>query len=336
MPHQANQALCLPAGMSGRPSEPHRSAGSLALVPGSASASFIGRTVGAKFVVRKMLGEGGMGRVFEAEHIPSGGLVAIKVLHPHQARRKDTVRRFHREARAAGAICHPNVCSAYELGRLDDGTPYLIMERLEGETLAHRLASRRRLPFDEAVDVLTQVLSGLAAAHARGIVHRDIKPDNVFLAARRGLPGLVKVLDFGVSKRIPTPGLEGPDEIDLTRGGMVIGTPDYMAPEQARGERDLDERVDVYGCGVLLYETLSGRRPFTAPSPAALLVQILSAHPLPLRALRPALPDGIDAVLGKAVARDRGDRYAKAADFADALQGLCNRARKGANGAAMK
>jgi serine/threonine protein kinase len=277
-----------------------------------------------------------MGKVFEAEHIASGGLVAIKVLHPHQARRKDVVRRFYREARAASVISHPNVCSAYELGTLDDGTPYLIMERLAGETLAHRLAFRRRLAFDEAVDILIQVLRGLGAAHARGIVHRDIKPENVFLAMRKGFPALVKVLDFGVLKTMPTPGLEGREEVDLTRGGMVIGTPDYMAPEQARGERDLDARVDVYACGVLLYETLAGRRPFTAPNPAALLVQILAAHPRPLRALRPRLPNGIDAVLGKAIARDRGDRYATAADFERALHLLRGPREHGAKRTAMK
>jgi serine/threonine protein kinase len=135
---------------------------------------------------------------------------------------------------------------------------------------------------------------------------------------------------------MPTPGVEGPDEIDLTRGGMVIGTPDYMAPEQARGERDLDARVDVYACGVLLYETLSGLRPFTAPSPEALLIRILAARPRPLRALRPGLPHGIDAVVGKAIARDRGDRYAKAADFEGALRALRNAREKEAKGVVTK
>ena len=338
MPHDADQALCLPAVLSGPPGELHRSPRLHPPVPGSASApdSFLGRTVGGKFVIRRVLGQGGMGKVFEAEHVASGGMVAIKVLYPHQARRKDVVRRFHREARAVSVIRHPNVCSAYELGMLEDGTPYLIMERLSGETLARRLAFRRRLAFDEAVDILIQVLSGLAAAHTRGIVHRDIKPENVFLVACGGFPVLVKVLDFGVSKTMPTPGVVSPDEVDLTRGGMVVGTPDYMAPEQARGERDLDARVDVYACGVLLYETLSGRRPFTAPNPEALLIRILAAHPPPLRALRPSLPNGIDAVVGKAIARDRGDRYAKAADFEGALRALRNAREKAATGATTK
>jgi eukaryotic-like serine/threonine-protein kinase len=324
MPHGAHQALCLLPAKRGPPSERDCGIGSIGPSPVFASArdSFIGRTVGDKFVIRRMLGQGGMGKVFEAENVSNGGWVAIKILHPDQVRRKDVVRRFQREARAAAAICHPNVCSAYDLGKLDDGTPYLIMERLSGETLGRRLASGGRLEFEDAVDILIQVLSGLAAAHSKGIVHRDIKPENVFLTRHGAFLVRVKVLDFGVSKTMPKLGVEDSDEIDITRAGMVIGTPHYMAPEQARGERDLDARVDVYACGILLYETLSGRRPFTATSPAALLAQILVSDPRPLRAVRPDLPNGIDAVLGHAIARDRADRYANAADFAAALQAI--------------
>jgi len=249
----------------------------------------------------------------------------VKVLHPNQARKKDAVRRFHQEARAAGAIGHPNICEVYDLGTLDDGSPYLVMEKLVGETLADRIAAEGGLPFDDVIDTLVQVLSGLVAAHEKGIVHRDIKPENVFLTSRVGCPPLVKLLDFGVSKVIaPLIGARDED-LDLTRTGMVMGTPYYMSPEQARGDRNLDARVDLYACGIILYEALTGRRPFTAPNYNALLLQILGTKPKPARDLRPALPNGFDAVLDTAMARNREDRYRSAAEFQRDLQTLRDR-----------
>jgi eukaryotic-like serine/threonine-protein kinase len=266
--------------------------------------------------VRGVLGEGGMGTVFEAEHIALGRSVAVKVLHATQAAKKDSIRRFQREARAAGAIGHPNICGVIDLGTLDDGSPYIVMERLLGETLANRVAAEAGLPFEDVIDILVQVLSGLVAAHEQQIVHRDIKPENIFLTTRVGCPPLVKILDFGVSKMTgpPAGGLRHED-LALTRTGMVMGTPYYMAPEQARGERDLDARVDLYACGVILYEALTGRRPFTASNYNALLLQILSATPRPATERRPALPPAFDVVIMKAMARRREDRYATASDF---------------------
>jgi serine/threonine-protein kinase len=284
-----------------------------------------GKTIGGKYVVRSILGEGGMGTVFEAEHITIGRSVAVKVLHPNQARKKDAVRRFHQEARAAGAIGHPNICEVYDLGTLDDGSPYLVMERLQGETLADRIGAEGGLPFDDVIDILTQVLSGLVAAHEKGIVHRDIKPENVFLTRRVGCPPLCKLLDFGVSKVIGSLIGGKEEDLELTRTGMVMGTPYYMSPEQARGDRNLDARVDLYACGVILYEALTGRRPFTAANYNALLLQILSTKPKPARELRPALPGGFDAVLDKAMARSRDDRYRSAAEFQRDLQALRDR-----------
>jgi serine/threonine protein kinase len=273
--------------------------------------------------VRGVLGEGGMGTVFEAEHIALGRSVAIKVLHSTHATKKESIRRFQQEARAAGAIGHPNICGVSDLGTLDDGSPYIVMERLLGETLADRVASEGGLPFEDVIDILIQVLSGLVAAHEQQIVHRDIKPENIFLTQRVGCPPLVKLLDFGVSKM--TGGRAGairPEDLALTRTGMVMGTPFYMAPEQARGERDLDARVDLYACGVILYEALTGKRPFIAANYNALLVQILTTTPRPASELRPALPPGFDAVIEKAMARRREDRYATASDFQRDLQAL--------------
>jgi serine/threonine protein kinase len=296
--------------------------------------NLIGKKISDKYIVRAVLGEGGMGTVFEAEHIAIGRSVAVKVLHPQQARKKDAVRRFHQEARAAGAIGHPNICEVYDLGLLDDGSPYLVMERLVGETLADRIASEGGLPFEDVIDVLTQVLSGLVAAHEKRIVHRDIKPENVFLTKRVGCPPVAKLLDFGVSKMIgPMFSGEREEDLDLTRTGMVMGTPYYMSPEQARGDRNLDARVDLYACGVILYEALTGRRPFMAANYNALLLQILTSRPRPARELRPALPSGFDAVLDKSLARSRDDRYQTAADFQRDLQTLRDKYTQASNAA---
>jgi serine/threonine protein kinase len=293
--------------------------------PRQAHRDLIGRTISGKYLVRSVLGEGGMGAVYEAENIPLGRSVAVKVLHPAQARKKVAVKRFHQEARAAGAIGHPNICEVYDLGTLDDGSPYLVMERLVGETLADRIASEGGLPFDDVIDVLTQVLSGLVAAHEKGIVHRDIKPENIFLTKRVGCPPLAKLLDFGVSKMIAPVMGEKEEDLDLTRTGMVMGTPFYMSPEQARGDRNLDARVDLYACGIILYEALTGKRPFTAANYNALLLQILTTSPRPARELRPALPLGFDEVLDKALARSRDDRFQSAAEFQRDLQSLRDR-----------
>jgi serine/threonine-protein kinase len=271
-------------------------------------------------VVRAILGEGGMGAVFEAEHHAIGRLVAIKVLHPAQANKKVPVKRFHQEARAAGGIGHPNICEVFDFGTLSDGSPYLVMERLKGDTLASRIAVDGGLPFAEVVEAVTQVLSGLAAAHERGILHRDIKPENVFLAERPGYPPTAKLLDFGVSKVVGGGVMgEWDDETDLTKTGMVMGTPYYMSPEQARGDRNLDGRVDIYACGVLLYEALTGERPFVAKNYNSLLVLILQGSALPPRALRASIPVELERVVLKAMAKNRDDRYQTAAELARAL-----------------
>src|SRR5262249_36959760 len=222
------------------------------------------------------------------------------------------------EARAAGAIGHPNICEVYDLGLLDDGSPYLVMEKLVGQTLAERIAKEGPLPFDELVDVIIQVLSGLIAAHEKGIVHRDIKPENIFLARRMGLPPIIKILDFGVSKMLPE-FQTSEDALDLTRTGMVMGTPYYMSPEQARGERNLDGRVDVYACGVVMYEAITGKRPFLATNYNALLLAIINTSPKGIREVRPATPPELEAIISRAMQRNRADRYPSAKDMLRAL-----------------
>ena len=297
----------------------------------SARRALVGQTVDGKYKVRAILGEGGMGAVFEAEHVAIGRVVAMKVLHPAQATKKVAVKRFHQEARAAGGIGHPNICEVFDFGTLSDGSPYLVMERLKGETLAARIGAEGGLPFLEVIEIVMQVLSGLAAAHERGILHRDIKPENVYLAERPGYPAIAKLLDFGVSKVVVSSG-EWDDDTDLTKTGMVMGTPYYMSPEQARGDRNLDGRVDIYACGVLLYEALTAQRPFVAKNYNTLLVQILQGNAKPPRALRASIPLELEAIVLKAMAKNREDRFQVAAEFSQALAALRRSLQKGSSG----
>ncbi len=281
----------------------------------------LGKTLGGRYLLRDVLGSGGMGTVFEAEHLGLKRTVAIKVLNPSQARKKTAVKRFQQEARAAGSIGHPNICEVYDLGSLDDGSPYLVMEKLTGRTLAQRLQKETRLSSDDVVEIIIQALSGLGAAHDKGIVHRDIKPDNIFIARRSGASDIVKVVDFGVSKVARGAEAEG-EELDLTRTGMVMGTPYYMSPEQASGERNLDARVDIYACGVVMYEAVTGRRPFLAPNYNALLLKIISGTYKSPRELLPELSPAFEAVVQRAMAGDRENRYTNASEMQRDLIGL--------------
>jgi eukaryotic-like serine/threonine-protein kinase len=314
LPHRLEEVVCPSTGLAlpKSPTAPPQAPRAREQSSTSHRRDIIGRTVDGKYRFLSLLGEGGMGAVFEAEHVGTGRPVAVKVLHPSQAKKKVAVKRFHQEARAASKIGHPNICEVSDLGTLADGAPYLVMEKLVGSTLAERIAREGGLPVDDVLDIVIQALSGLIAAHEKGIVHRDIKPENVFLCDRAGAPPLAKILDFGVSKMIAA---QHEEELDLTRTGMVMGTPFYMSPEQARGDRNLDARVDVWACGVMLYEALTGRRPFIAANYNALLLQILTAEPRPLREFRPATPEALERILAHALARNRDERYRGAAEF---------------------
>lgn len=281
----------------------------------------VGRIVGERYELLGVLGEGGMGTVYEAAHLGLDRLVAVKVLSAEQAKKQVAVKRFQQEARTAGAIGHPNICEIYDMGSLDDGRPYLVMEKLVGRTFAEVIADRRKLSFSDLVTVMLQVLSGLAAAHGKNVLHRDIKPENVFLAERAGSKPIAKILDFGVSKMM---GNFGPsdakrEELDLTKTGMVMGTPYYMSPEQARGRRDLDGRVDVYACGVMMYEAICGVRPFRASNYASLLLAIVTTEPTPIPQLRPETPTELVDVVTRAMTRSRDQRYPSALEMMRAL-----------------
>lgn len=275
----------------------------------------VGMEVGGKYRIKALLGQGGMGAVYEAEHVAIGRIVAVKVLHPKHAQQAESVARLRHEARVAGNIGHPNICETYDLGRLDDGSPYLVMERLIGETLDQRIKRDGALPERDIIDVMLQVLSALGAAHDKGIIHRDMKPENVFLMRLPGSPPVAKLLDFGISKAIH----ENRDA-DLTMPGIVMGTPYYMAPEQARGDRGLDHRVDIWAAGVILYEALSGRRPFVARNYNALLVQILTSKHRPLSEVRPGINPTLERIVDKALAKMREDRFQTAAEYRETLR----------------
>src|SRR5690606_18537033 len=222
-------------------------------------AALVGRVIASRYRVVGILAEGGMGTVYAAENVLTHRQIAIKRLHPELARDAANVERFQREAKAAATLGHHNIVEVIETGLAEDGAPFLAMEYLVGETLAAALRREGRLAPSRAVYVMGQVLSALETVHRNGIVHRDLKPDNIFLTRRGGRADFVKILDFGVSK-FQSP--DGGEASALTRTGMMVGTPHYISPEQARGSRAHDHRVDIYAAGVILYECLTGRLPF--------------------------------------------------------------------------
>ena len=281
----------------------------------------VGKTAGGRYRLVRLLGSGGMGEVYEAQHSTIGRRFAIKFLHPLLAGNSEVVARFQREAQAAGGLENENIAAVVDAGTADDGAPYLVMEYLEGEDLAHLLVRGGPLPVPRAAYIIIQACRGLAAAHGRGIVHRDLKPENLFICKRNDGSDLVKVLDFGIAK-LHT----GPMGTGLTQTGTTMGTPFYMSLEQARGAKEVDHRTDIYALGVILYEILSCTKPHPGESYNEILYHVISKDPAPLDSVRPGLPPGLSAVVHKAMAREADDRYPSAADFAAALIPFAGRA----------
>ena len=258
-----------------------------------------GIVVAGRFRLERLLGTGGMGEVWAAEHLVTRRKVALKLVRAAAEERGRL--RVQREARAAGAVHHPGILPVIDVLELDDGTPALLMDLLSGRSLGARLAATGPLTSIEAARVLLPVAEAVRAAHAKGVIHRDLKPDNVFLCD----DGSVKVLDFGVAK-VVTPG-EG-ERLDLTRTGELIGTPHYMAPEQAFGERDLDGRIDIWALGVTLYECLAGARPFAGESLGQLLRAVSAGRIEPIGARVPGLPPQLARLCDRMLAVDRERR----------------------------
>jgi serine/threonine protein kinase len=271
-----------------------------------------GTRFGSYEIVRS-LGLGGMASVYEARHTALGKRVAIKVLHPHLSSNPVAAARFVREGRAASAVRHPNVVEVFEIG-IQSGTPYLVMELLEGGDLATHLHARGRLSVSVALDILLPTASAVAAAHAVGVIHRDLKPRNIFLAYERRTGLRPKVVDFGISK-VSHDG----DDRALTATESLLGTLDYMAPEQARSAKNATERSDQYALGVILYECLTGRKPFSGSSTYELLHAVVTAPFATPRALGVDIDSALEAVILRAMSRDPRERFSSVDSFGRAL-----------------
>jgi serine/threonine-protein kinase len=274
-----------------------------------------GKLLAGKFRVVRLLGEGGMGAVYEIEHELTKHRRALKTLHAAMAASPSIVERFLREASAAGRVGNPHIVETFDAGVLDSGEPYLVMEILRGEPLSQRIA-RGPMPIPEVVDLMGQACVGVAAAHAAGIVHRDLKPDNLFITPGSDGRPFVKILDFGISKfdTAQTGGMQ------LTKEGSAMGTPYYMSPEQIRGAANLDARADVYALGVILYECLTAKRPFESEVLTHLAVLIHAGQTEAIEQLRPDLPPGFADLVRFAMASDREHRMQSATELRTALE----------------
>jgi serine/threonine-protein kinase len=271
----------------------------------------VGTRLGS-YKITGRIGEGGMGTVYSAEHVELGKRVAIKTLRGELAANGQVRARFVREGRAAAAVRHPHVVDVHDVG-LHGEIPYLVMELLQGHDLAAHVASAGKLEIMEVADLMLPVLTAMSEAHAAGIVHRDLKPENIFLQRGPGNSWSPKVLDFGISK------LRDPESMNLTGSGTLLGTPYYMAPEQASSAKDVDSRADLYSIGVILYHCVSGQVPFQGSSLVQVIGQILTAMPPPLRDSVPDIPAAFEQVVKKAMAKDAGARFQHARDFARSL-----------------
>ncbi|HKE19224.1 MAG TPA: serine/threonine-protein kinase, partial [Kofleriaceae bacterium] len=261
---------------------------------------FIGQVLDGRYRVEELIGEGGMGRVYLAEHVDIGRRVAIKILHPVYGRMPDLVERFRREARAASKIGHPHIVDVTDSGTTDDGSVYFVMEYLEGVELATVIDRDGALDVARALRITSQICRALSAAHAVGIIHRDLKPENIFLTVREGAADFVKVLDFGIAKSSEA---EEARSKRLTHPGMAMGTPEYMSPEQAAG-RPADERCDVYAVGAILYEMLTGVPPYEGDNFMEILTKKATVDPTPPSSVRPELPPLVESLVLSAMARD--------------------------------
>jgi eukaryotic-like serine/threonine-protein kinase len=272
-----------------------------------------GSVLAGKYRVERIIGQGGMGLVVEARHIALDERVALKFLLPEYAQHPEAATRFIREARAAAKIKSEHVARVSDVGNLDSGAPYMMMEFLEGADLSQTLEKLGVLPVEDAIDYIIQGCEAIAEAHQHGIVHRDLKPANLFLSKRPDGTPIVKVLDFGISKVI------GGAVDNLTKTTAAMGSALYMSPEQMQQTRAVDHRTDIYALGIALYELLAGKQPYYADTLPQLCAEILTGTPTPIRSTRPEIPEELAQVMEKAYARDKGQRYQSIADLVIAL-----------------
>jgi serine/threonine-protein kinase len=280
-------------------------------------ASLTGQTLDQRYQINRKLGEGGMSYVYQAKEIGTGRSVAVKILIPRLSRDPASVERLRREATIATRLNHPNVCPILRLGETSDRLLYLVMPYLEGEPLSEHETRRGSYPVAEGIPLLVQVCHGLGHAHELQIIHRDLKPENVMLVPDPDAPTGFRavVMDFGLAKERRA----GPDVVKLTATGIVLGTPEFMSPEQIRG-KPLDGRSDVYALAILAFELFTGQLPFTGKSAQETMIARLRGSPLPIRAVRGDLPAKLEAVITKALSVNPADRHGSMAELAHALE----------------
>ena len=292
-----------------------------------------GDVIDGKYRIIRLIGEGGMGAVYEGENVRIHRTVAIKVLHAGVAENADAVQRFEREAQAAGRIGSEHIVEVLDLGNLPDGDRFMVMEFMDGDALSKRIETKGRLTPREIYPIARQILEALVAAHGAGIIHRDLKPDNVFLLkSRGGQADFVKLLDFGISK---FSALSGESGFSMTRTGAVMGTPYYMSPEQAKGAKGMDHRADLYAVGVILYECVTGSVPFNADTFNELLFKIVLETPQPIEQVVPDSDPDFNKIVQKAMAREPGIRFQTSREFQQTLDQWASGAGVPANVAAI-
>jgi eukaryotic-like serine/threonine-protein kinase len=279
-----------------------------------AAEKLVGSVLDGTYRIESLIGEGGMGAVYAATHLRLEKRVAIKVMARALTDNTEALERFRREARVTSALGHPHIVHVFDFSALPTGEPFLVMEHLKGEDLDHRLRRFRRLPIADTVAIVRQVASALAATHAEAVVHRDLKPGNIFLLEAAGEADFVKVLDFGISKVRAA-------STQLTRTSAVIGTPNYMSPEQARGEiADIDDRTDQWALAGIAWDCLTGQCPFVGENVPAILFRIVHEPPPSLLPKVPDLHPQVEDVLLRALAKDKANRFSSIGEFAAALE----------------
>src|SRR5262245_24100847 len=275
----------------------------------------IGETLAGKYLIEELIKSGGMGSVYRGKHILMDKRVAIKVLRPSLAMDDAVVARFSREAKAASRISHPHAVNVTDFGESENGVVFLVMEYLDGRTLKEIIKSEGAMPLARTVEIIRQVSGALDAAHEQGVVHRDLKSDNIMLSETNG-GEWAKVLDFGIAK-IQQP--EGALDVDITAANLVIGTPQYMSPEQCSQAGPIDARSDIYSLGIIVFEMLAGRVPFTGESPTVIMMKQVQDPPPSILEARPDLPVAVAQVVTKALAKQPDDRFQSAGDLSSAL-----------------